>query len=84
MTIPIDEAEPADPGRRAHLFVEGQIAPVGAEERPVAIRRGMPIRCQDGEDAGQVAAVVGVSPNTAASRYRYALAKLSEVWHGRT
>jgi RNA polymerase sigma-70 factor, ECF subfamily len=32
----------------------------------------------------EVAAVVGVSPNTAASRYRYGLAKLNEVWHGRT
>jgi RNA polymerase sigma-70 factor, ECF subfamily len=32
----------------------------------------------------EVADVVGVSPNTAASRYRYGLAKLSEVWHGRT
>ena len=32
----------------------------------------------------EVAAVVGISPNTAASRYRYGLAKLSEVWHGRT
>ncbi len=32
----------------------------------------------------EVAAVVGVSPNTAASRYRYGLAKLNEDWHGRT
>ena len=32
----------------------------------------------------EVAAIVGVSPNTAASRYRYGLAKLNEVWHGRT
>jgi RNA polymerase sigma-70 factor, ECF subfamily len=32
----------------------------------------------------EVAGVVGVSPNTAASRYRYGLAKLNEVWHGRT
>lgn len=32
----------------------------------------------------EVAAVIGVSPNTAASRYRYGLEKLNEVWHGRT
>jgi RNA polymerase sigma-70 factor, ECF subfamily len=32
----------------------------------------------------EIAGVVGVSPNTAASRYRYGLAKLTEVWHGRT
>jgi RNA polymerase sigma-70 factor (ECF subfamily) len=32
----------------------------------------------------EVAGVVGVSPNTAASRYRYGLEKLTEVWHGRT
>lgn len=31
----------------------------------------------------EVAAVIGVSPNTAASRYRYGLAKLNEVWHER-
>lgn len=58
MTIPIDEAEQADPSRRPPLFVEGQIAPAGSEASPVAIRRGMPIRCQDGAEAGQVAAVV--------------------------
>lgn len=28
----------------------------------------------------EVAAVIGVSPNTAASRYRYGLAKLREIW----
>jgi DNA-directed RNA polymerase specialized sigma24 family protein len=32
----------------------------------------------------EVAGVVGISPNTAASRYRYGLEKLTEVWHGRT
>jgi RNA polymerase sigma-70 factor (ECF subfamily) len=32
----------------------------------------------------EVAGVVGISANTAASRYRYGLAKLNEVWHGRT
>ena len=30
----------------------------------------------------EAAAVIGVSPNTAASRYRYGLAKLKEIWHG--
>jgi len=28
----------------------------------------------------ETAAIVGISPNTAASRYRYALAKLKEIW----
>jgi RNA polymerase sigma-70 factor, ECF subfamily len=28
----------------------------------------------------EAAAIVGVSPNTAASRYRYGLAKLKEIW----
>jgi hypothetical protein len=32
----------------------------------------------------EIGAVVDASPNTAASRYRYGLAKLTEVWHGRT
>ncbi len=30
----------------------------------------------------EAATVIGVSPNTAASRYRYGLAKLKEIWHG--
>jgi RNA polymerase sigma-70 factor (ECF subfamily) len=30
----------------------------------------------------EAANVVGISPNTAASRYRYGLAKLKEIWHG--
>ena len=30
----------------------------------------------------EAAGVIGVSPNTAASRYRYGLAKLKEIWHG--
>ena len=30
----------------------------------------------------EAAAVIGVSPNTAASRYRYWIAKLKEIWHG--
>jgi RNA polymerase sigma factor (sigma-70 family) len=28
----------------------------------------------------EAAAIIGVSPNTAASRYRYGLAKLKEIW----
>jgi RNA polymerase sigma-70 factor (ECF subfamily) len=28
------------------------------------------------------AAIIGISPNTAASRYRYGLEKLREIWHG--
>lgn len=31
----------------------------------------------------EIGGVVGIPPNTAASRYRYGLAKLKEVWHGR-
>jgi RNA polymerase sigma-70 factor, ECF subfamily len=30
----------------------------------------------------EIAGVVDISPNTAASRYRYGLMKLKEVWHG--
>jgi RNA polymerase sigma-70 factor (ECF subfamily) len=30
----------------------------------------------------EAAAVIGISPNTAASRYRYGLQKLKVVWHG--
>jgi RNA polymerase sigma-70 factor (ECF subfamily) len=32
----------------------------------------------------EIGAVVDAPPNTAASRYRYGLAKLKEIWHGRT
>ncbi len=30
----------------------------------------------------EIAGVMDISPNTAASRYRYGLMKLKEVWHG--
>jgi RNA polymerase sigma-70 factor, ECF subfamily len=30
----------------------------------------------------EAAAIIGISPNTAASRYRYGLEKLKEIWHG--
>jgi RNA polymerase sigma-70 factor (ECF subfamily) len=29
----------------------------------------------------EAAAVIGISPNTAASRYRYGIEKLREIWH---
>ena len=30
----------------------------------------------------EAASVIGISPNTAASRYRYGLEKLRDIWHG--
>ncbi len=30
----------------------------------------------------EAADVIGISPNTAASRYRYGIEKLKEIWHG--
>jgi hypothetical protein len=58
MTMPIDAAEQAGPDPSEQLFVAGEIELAGPGANRVDIRRGMPIRCADGEEAGQVAAVV--------------------------
>ena len=58
MEIPV--SEPARPAgeERELLFVAGQITLHGPASAPMEVRRGMPVRCRDGEEAGQVAAVV--------------------------
>jgi hypothetical protein len=58
MTMPIDKAEQADPDPSEQLFVAGEIELAGPGANRVDIRRGMPILCADGEEVGQVAAVV--------------------------
>ena len=58
MTLAAGEGAMADRDKRALLLVEAQITPAWPGAAPVDIRRGMPVRSRDGEDAGQVAAVV--------------------------
>lgn len=61
------------------LALQSALATLPEEQREVIV-----LRVWGQLTFEEVAAVVGVSPNTAASRYRYGLAKLNEVWHGRT
>ena len=86
-------------GRSREVALDGGVqwleSPSGSTETALALQSALGTLPQEQREVivlrvwGQmtfeeVAGVVGVSPNTAASRYRYGLAKLSEVWHGRT
>ena len=86
-------------GRSREVALDGSVqwleSPSGSTETALALQSALGTLPQEQREVivlrvwGQmtfeeVAEVVGVSPNTAASRYRYGLAKLSEVWHGRT
>jgi len=61
------------------LALQSALGTLPAEQREVIV-----LRVWGQLTFEEVAAIVGISANTAASRYRYGLAKLSEVWHGRT
>jgi RNA polymerase sigma-70 factor (ECF subfamily) len=68
-------------------------SPDGSSETSVALQSALRMLPDDQREVmvlhiwGQLtfqeaAEVIGVSANTAASRYRYGLAKLKEIWHG--
>ena len=61
--------------RETVLALQSAIRTLPREQREVVVLRVWGQLTFD-----EVAAVVGVSPNTAASRYRYGLAKLREIW----
>ncbi len=67
------------------------VAPAGTTETAVALESALAALPQEQREIivlrlwadmsfEEAAGVVGVSPNTAASRYRYGLAKLREIW----
>jgi len=83
--------------REVELSREGQWleSPSGSAETAMALQSALQALPEEQREVivlriwGQLtfeeaAAVIGISPNTAASRYRYGLAKLKDTWHGRT
>lgn len=67
---PVDAGLQRDEQRRA---IEAALAALPAEQREI-----VHLKVYDDQTFEQIAAVLGISPNTAASRYRYALEKLRE------
>ena len=69
-------------------------SPSGSKETALALQSALKVLPEEQREVivlrvwGQltfeeIAGVVDIPPNTAASRYRYGLAKLKEIWHGR-
>jgi RNA polymerase sigma-70 factor, ECF subfamily len=85
--VPIDQAE--EPGTSAPAC-EGDRAvrlELALRELPVEQRELVALKIDGGLTFGEIGGLLGISPNTAASRYRYALEKLraalEEVPHER-
>jgi len=57
------------------LALQSALATLPAEQREVVV-----LKIWGQLTFEEAAAVIGVSPNTAASRYRYGLEKLKEIW----
>jgi RNA polymerase sigma-70 factor (ECF subfamily) len=82
--------------REVDLNDEGQWleSPTGSKETALALQSALKVLPEEQREVivlrvwGQltfeeIGGVVDIPPNTAASRYRYGLAKLKEIWHGR-
>lgn len=61
------------------LALQSALATLPEEQREVIV-----LRVWGQLTFEEIAGVVDIPANTAASRYRYGLAKLKEIWHGRT
>jgi len=77
--VELDSAVPwlesPDASRETALALQSALQTLPADQREVVV-----LHIWGQLTFEEAAAVVGVSPNTAASRYRYGLAKLREVW----
>jgi RNA polymerase sigma-70 factor (ECF subfamily) len=73
----IAEAEPRPPDLDRAVRLERALAELPADQREV-----IALKVDGGLTFAEVAACLGVSPNTAASRYRYALEKLRAALGG--
>lgn len=69
--------ESPDGSREMSLALQSALSTLPAEQREVIV-----LHIWGQLTFEEAAAVIGVSPNTAASRYRYGLAKLKEIWNG--
>lgn len=67
--------ESPDGSRETSLALQSALRALPAEQREV-----IALRIWGQMTFEEAANVIGVSPNTAASRYRYGLAKLKEIW----
>ena len=66
--------EPAPDAQAERDALEGALAALPREQREVVV-----LKVFEGMTFAEIARLVGVSPNTAASRYRYAVAKMKEM-----
>ena len=69
--------ESPDGSRETSLALQSALKTLPAEQREVVV-----LKIWGELTFEEAAAVIGISPNTAASRYRYGIAKLKEIWHG--
>jgi RNA polymerase sigma-70 factor (ECF subfamily) len=67
--------ESADASKETAMALQSALRRLPDEQREVVV-----LRIWGQLTFDEAAAVIGVSPNTAASRYRYGLAKLKEIW----
>jgi len=67
--------ESPDGSKETALALQSALSALPAEQREVVV-----LRVWGQLTFEEAAEVIGVSPNTAASRYRYGLAKLKEIW----
>ena len=67
--------ESPDGSTEESLALQSALATLPAEQREVVV-----LKIWGQLTFEEAAAVIGVSPNTAASRYRYGLEKLKEIW----
>lgn len=68
--------ESGDGSRETSMALQSALRQLPAEQREIVV-----LRTWGQLTFEEAAAVVGVSPNTAASRYRYGIEKLKEIWH---
>jgi RNA polymerase sigma-70 factor (ECF subfamily) len=69
--------EGAHASRETSLALQSALATLPQEQREVVV-----LHVWGQLTFEEAAGVIGISPNTAASRYRYGVAKLREIWHG--
>ena len=69
--------ESPDGSRETSLALQSALRMLPGEQREIVV-----LRIWGALTFEEAAAVIGISPNTAASRYRYGIAKLKEIWHG--
>ena len=69
--------ESPDGSKETSLALQSALGQLPAEQREVVV-----LKIWGQLTFEEAANVIGTSPNTAASRYRYGLEKLKDIWHG--